>query len=171
VSLRQFVLDCLDAAVLAGASYADVRVVDTATQRLSVRTGRVDAIESGTSFGFGVRVVADGAWGFASSSEVTDAAAVRIAREAVAIARASAIAPGTPVDLAPVDAFESSWRGPYVTDPFQVGVEEKLSVLLAADEALRREPAVNVTQARMGFVKVTKTFGSTVGSYIEQHWI
>jgi predicted Zn-dependent protease len=72
--MRSFVAACLDAADAAGASYADVRVVDTRTQSLSVRTGRVEAVSSGASFGFGVRVIADGAWGFASSSIVDPAA-------------------------------------------------------------------------------------------------
>ena len=94
MSLRQFVLDCLDAAVMAGATYADVRVIETDEQEISVRTGRVDAIRSSQSYGFGVRVLAGGSWGFASSSEVTFDAAKRVANEAVVIAKASALAPG-----------------------------------------------------------------------------
>ncbi len=168
MSLRQFADACLDAATLAGASYADVRVVDTATQSLSVRTGRVEAIGSSTSFGFGVRVVAGGCWGFASSSEVTSDTAARIAREAVAIAKASGVSGGRPVELSAVEAFEGRWTGPYEIDPFAVSIEEKLAVLLAADEALRSQGAVKVTEASMGFLKVAKTFASSAGSYVEQ---
>jgi TldD protein len=171
VSVRRFVLDCLDAAVLAGASYADVRVVDTAEETISVRTGRVDAIGSSTSFGFGIRVIADGAWGFASSSQVTADAATRIAREAVAIAKASALAPGKPVELSRVDPAEGRWSGPCDVDPFGIGIDEKVGLLLAADEVLREQEAVKVTEAQMGFVKVTKTFASTIGSILEQHWV
>jgi TldD protein len=171
VSFRAFVDSCLDAATLAGATYADVRVVDTAEQTLSVRSGRVEGIESSDSFGFGVRAIADGCWGFASSSEVTLDAAERIAREAVAVARASALAPGEPVRLSPVEPFEGRWTGPCEIDPFAIPIDQKLALLLAADDLLRAEDAVKVTEASMGFLKVTKTFGSTEGSYIEQSHI
>lgn len=171
MSLRQFTDACLDAAALAGASYADVRVVERSDESLSVRTGRVEAIESSSSFGFGVRVIADGCWGFSSSSAVTFDAAERIGREAVAIAKASALAAGKPVELSPVRAFEARWDGPCEIDPFGVSVEDKLAVLLAADEAMRGQPDVKVTEASMESLKVTKTFASTDGSYIEQRWV
>jgi TldD protein len=166
--VEAFVAACLDAAVSAGASYADVRVVDTLSQRLSVRSGTVDGVEDSDSIGFGVRVIADGAWGFASSSELTAAEAATVATRAVAIARASAITPSAPVELSHVDAFRDTWVGPCVTDPFAVSLEDKLELLLAADAALREEDAVKVSGARLGFHRVHKHFGSTVGSYIEQ---
>jgi TldD protein len=171
VSLRSFVDACLGAAALAGASYTDVRVVDTATQSISVRTGRVEGIESSTAFGFGVRVIANGAWGFASSSEVTFDTAERIAREAVAIAKASALAPGAPVRLSDVGVYEDVWTGACGIDPFAVSIEDKLAILLAADEAMRRESAVKVAEASMSFLRITKTFGSSLGSYIEQSFV
>jgi TldD protein len=166
--MRSFVAACLDAADAAGASYADVRVVDTATQSLSVRTGRVEAVSSGTSFGFGVRVVADGAWGFASSSLVTEAEAHRIARQAVAIARASAIVAGPPIELAPVERQEGTWSGRFEVDPFRISTEAKLELLLAVDRALRTEQAVKVSHAHMDFLRVSKVFASTLGTYVEQ---
>jgi TldD protein len=166
--MRSFVAACLDAADAAGASYADVRVVDTRTQSLSVRTGRVEAVSSGASFGFGVRVIADGAWGFASSSIVDPAAAQRIARQAVAIARASALVAGPPVELAPLDRQRGIWSGPCEVDPFKVSTETKLEILLAADSALRAEKAVRVSHAHMDFLHVHKVFASTLGTYVEQ---
>jgi predicted Zn-dependent protease len=93
---------CLDAAALAGATYADVRITDTTTQGLTVRDGVVEGISSSDSIGFGIRVVADGAWGFASSFELTEGAARRVADQAVAIARASATVGGRPIVLADV---------------------------------------------------------------------
>lgn len=171
MSLRSFADTCLDAAALAGAAYADVRIVETSTQSLAVRTGRVEGIESSGSFGFGVRVIADGCWGFASSSEVTFDTAERIAREAVAIAKASRLAAGEPVRLSNVEAFEGRWNGPCGIDPFTVPIDEKLAVLLAADEALRSEDAVKVTEASMEFTKVAKTYASSAGSFIEQSYV
>lgn len=169
--MKSFVAACLDAAVASGATYADVRVTDTSTERLKVRNATVEAVESSSSFGFGVRVIADGAWGFASSSDVTGAKGAAVARQAVAVARASALVAGRPVALADVTAAEGSWRGPLVTDPFTVPLTEKLEHLLAAEAAMRGRPEVPLTEAEMGFFSCRKTFGSTEGSYLEQSWV
>src|SRR5215217_7732114 len=82
----------LDTAVQLGASYADVRVVRRLEESISIKTGRVEGVASGESEGFGVRVLVDGAWGFASSHVLTTAEADKVAGEAVRIARASATA-------------------------------------------------------------------------------
>jgi TldD protein len=166
--MRSIVSAALDAADAAGASYADVRLVDTLTQSLSMRTGRVDEVSSSASFGLGVRVLADGAWGFSSTSAVTETEAVRVARDAVAIARASASVIGTPVVLSDLAPCEGRWDGPCAQDPFEVPVERKLELLASADEALRSESAVKVSHAHLGFVKVNKVFASTIGTYVEQ---
>ncbi|MBE0475568.1 MAG: TldD/PmbA family protein [Coriobacteriia bacterium] len=166
--MRRFLTECLDAATAAGAAYADVRVVQTEQENVSVRSGRVDAIGSAASVGFGVRVIADGAWGFSSSAEMTEAEAVRVARAAVAIAKASAGVGGRRVALAPVEAYEDAWESACEVDPFAVSLEDKLAVLLAADEALRGQEAVKVSRAHMDFQRVHKHFASTLGSFIEQ---
>src|SRR5436190_18208358 len=82
----------LDTAVQLGASYADVRVVLRRDESIAVKTGRVEGVAAGESEGFGVRVLVDGGWGFASSSVLTPAEADRVAAEAVRIAKASATA-------------------------------------------------------------------------------
>lgn len=166
--MRSFLSDCLDAATSAGASYADVRVVEAEQESVSVRSGRVDAIASSATIGFGVRVIADGAWGFSSSFELNAEEAGRVARQSVAIAKASALAGGPPVRLASVDAHEGSWESACEVDPFSVSLEDKLELLLAADEALRTEEAVKVSRAHMDFHRERKHFASTLGSFIEQ---
>jgi TldD protein len=160
----------LNAALLAGASYADARVVDSSTEQLSVATGRVEAVERSDSFGIGVRVLRDGAWGFASTREVTPEAAAAAAQQAAAIARASARVIGQPVRLAPVPVQTGSWNGPSEIDPFQVPLEDKLALLLAADEAMRAVEGVTLTEVHCGAYRARKWFGSTEGSYLEQSW-
>ncbi len=169
--MRDVIEAALEAARLAGAHYADCRVVDSSREEISVSTGRVEAIERSDSFGLGVRVLADGAWGFASSREVTADEAVRVARQAAAIARASAMVAGEPVRLAPVEPAVGTWSGPVGIDPFSVPLEDKLAVLMAADEVLRAQPEVTVTQAHCGFYRERKWFGSTEGAFTEQDWI
>ena len=160
----------LDAAAAAGASYADARVVQTRRERFSVRTGRVDGIESGESLGVGIRVIADGAWGFAATADLTPDGIRAAAREAVALARAAATTAREPILLAPVGAYRDTWTGPCEIDPFSISTEDKLALLLAADEALRAESAVRISGASLDFLHVRKVFGSSEGSLIEQSY-
>ena len=90
--MRDLTDRALDTAAAQGAAYADVRVVRRLEESISIKTGRVEGVASGESEGFGVRVLVDGAWGFASSHVLTAAEADRVAAEAVRIARASATA-------------------------------------------------------------------------------
>jgi TldD protein len=161
---------CLDAAALAGATYADVRITDTTTQGLTVRDGVVEGISSSDSIGFGIRVVADGAWGFASSFELTEGAARRVADQAVAIARASATVGGRPIVLADVAPASGSWVGPCVIDPFKVGIEEKIGLLLAADASMRAVSGISLTRCHMWFLKCHKVFASSEGALLDQRW-
>src|SRR5260370_13162471 len=85
-----------------GASYVDVRVMERTTESIDVKNGRVEGISSGTSSGFNVRVIVDGAWGFASSANMDYAEAEQVARQAIQIARASALVAGEPVILWPL---------------------------------------------------------------------
>lgn len=158
----------LQAAVDAGASYADVRIVDTSREDIAVATGVVEGVERSDSLGLGVRAIAEGAWGFASSAAVTVESAARVAREAVAIARASALVAGEPLALAPVEAARGIWMSSYEIDPFKVSLEDKLALLSAADESLREQPNVKLTKAHLGFRRQHWWFGSTEGARTEQ---
>jgi TldD protein len=168
--VKKYCQECLDAALAAGASYADVRVTDTATQSLAVRNGVVEGVRSTASVGFGVRVIADGAWGFAASSDMTSDAAVRVAREAVAVARASARVSARAVELAAVESARATWSGACAIDPFSVSTDDKLALLLEADAAMRSVDGVSLTTGSMDFLKSRKTFASTEGAAIEQDW-
>lgn len=169
--MKEHIAAALDAATLAGATYADARVVETRHERLSVRTGHVEGIESGESLGIGIRTIADGAWGFAATSDLTPGGIVNTARQAVALARAAATTASTPVSLSPVGCFTDTWTGPCSIDPFAVSLDDKLALLLLTDDVLRVEEKVRVTSASMGFIAVRKVFGSTEGSLIEQSYV
>ncbi len=168
--MRETIEAALDAARIAGASYADARVVDSSHEEVQIATGRVEAVERSDSFGIGVRVLADGAWGFAASQTVTTDEAARVARQALAIARASALVRGEPVRLADIEPARGTWTAPCVVDPFSVPLEDKLALLTAADEALRAEPAVSLTKATCGSHRFRKWFGSSEGAFTEQVW-
>ncbi len=158
----------LDTAAHLGASYADVRVVHRRDESIAVKSGRVEGVASGESEGFGVRVLVDGAWGFASSSTLTAAEADRIARDAVRIAKASATALRDRVVLDDRPPAHGTYETPVQEDPFGVPLETKIGDLLAADEAARGVQGIAFTEARYDAQRETRTFGATDGSWTEQ---
>ena len=131
----------LETARSRGASYADVRIVRAQRESIQLKNGTVEALALGEEHGFGVRVIADGAWGFASSSILTADEVDRVAALAVQIARASARVARAPVNLGPPLREQGTYRTPYERDPFAVPLEEKLALLSAADAACAGCPA------------------------------
>src|SRR5512142_2421341 len=99
--MKDLTARALNQAQVRGASYADIRVVTRLTQRIAVKNGRVEALQQDETQGFGVRVVANGAWGFASSSRIDHREVDRIVAQAVQIAKASAITRSKEVQLGP----------------------------------------------------------------------
>ena len=97
--MRDLTARALDTASAQGAGYADIRVIRRLEESISIKSGRVEGVASGESEGFGVRVLVDGAWGFAASHVLTASEADRVAAEAVRIARASATALREPTQL------------------------------------------------------------------------
>ncbi len=158
----------LDTARARGATYADIRIVHRRTQNVAVRNGAVTGLAESETLGFGVRVIASGAWGFAASSRLTRQEVERVAAEAVEIARASSTVGKEPVDIGPPEVHVATYRTPFRMDPFAVPLETKLALLMAADEGMRRVKGVRVAQGSVVSWLERKTFASTEGSFIEQ---
>src|SRR5438046_2917297 len=133
----------LNIAALRGASYADTRIVDERSRTLATKNGKIGSASDAESQGIGIRVIADGAWGFASSDNLSREAVESTAAQAVAIAKASASVKQRDVQLAPEKPATAEWTSPYKTDPFTTSVELKL-----VDNARRvSEEAVALLQA------------------------
>ena len=159
----------LDAAKSAGASYADVRISRNRNQAISTRERRVQNLVDNETFGFGVRVLVDGAWGFAASRDLTRDEVARVARQAVAQARANRTTMVRPVTLAPVTPTpDGSWRSPARIDPFDVPVEEKAALLLAANAAALGVSGARFVNSQMFFLREEKTLATTDGTYVVQ---
>ncbi len=161
----------LNMAQTRGAWYADVRVVRRQYQNIIVKNGKVETLEQNESQGFGVRVIVDGAWGFASSSRMEWADADRVVNLAIAIARASALTRRRELRLGPPESHRDSFRSTYQFDPFMVSMSDKINLLLKADQEMRRmsKPGVNlITSGELAFVRENKTFASTEGAEIDQ---
>ncbi len=122
-------------------------------------------LQDGETFGFGVRVLAGGGWGFAASRDLNLHEVERVAREAVAQARANAAAMRrTPVELAPAEAYpDATWRSPIQTDPFEVPIEEKVALLLRGQRRGDEGAGARFATSSMFFLHEEKTFASTEG--------
>jgi TldD protein len=166
--MRNLTDRALDTASAKGATYADVRVVRRLEESITVKTGRVEGVASAESEGFGVRVLVDGAWGFAASHILTAAEADRVADEAVRIARASATALRDRTRLDDRPPAHGSFETPVEEDPFTVPLESKIADLLAADRAASRVKGIAFTESMYAAQREWKTFAATDGSLTEQ---
>jgi TldD protein len=169
--LKTIIDRALNLAQVQGATYADMRVVHRRTQDITVKNGVVEALAANESQGFGVRVVADGGWGFASSALLTPAEVDRVTALAVQIARASALFKIHDVKLGPPVNHVGTYRTPVEIDPWEVSFEQKLDLLLKANEGLRTTPGVSVATSSLVFWRENKTFANTEGAFLEQEII
>ena len=166
--MRDLTERALDTATSLGARYADVRVVRRHEQSIAIKTGRVEGVASNETEGFGIRVLVDGAWGFASSHVLTGTEADRVAGEAVRIARASATALREPALLDDRPPAYGRYETPVDEDPFDVPLETKIADLLAADQAAVRVKGIAFTESMYAAQREWKTFAATDGSFTEQ---
>ncbi|MBI1740413.1 MAG: TldD/PmbA family protein, partial [Candidatus Koribacter versatilis] len=158
----------LDTAKTRGATYADLRVMDIRQRELSTKNGQVGACGESESFGMGIRVIAGGSWGFASTDRLTKEGVQACAAQAVAIAKASALAKTHPVQLVPEDAYVDAWQNPYIKDPFRIPMERQLALLQAADDEMRKVKGITLTETGMVFRRIEQLFASSAGSRIHQ---
>jgi TldD protein len=166
--LDELATRALDTARTKGASYADIRLLETETQSVVVKNGIVEAISTSASQGFGVRVIVDGAWGFASSARLDREQVDEVTALAVDIARSSALVKGEAIDLGAPEANVGTYHTPVEVDPFRVPLEQKIDLLLQCDKAMRRARGVAVAEGNMLFLRSNQAFASTEGSLIEQ---
>ena len=169
VAFKKKIADAaLEAATRAGASYCDVRIGRYLNQFINTRDLNVENITNTESSGVGVRVLANGAYGFASTNELSPDAVAAVARQAVAIAKANARLQEKPVQLAPVKGVgEVAWATPMTRDWRTVPIRHKTELLLAANRA-GMEGGASFMTSTMFQVNQQKYFASTDGSYIDQ---
>ena len=158
----------MNAATKAGASYCDVRIGRYLNQFITTRDLNVENIVNTESSGVGVRVLANGAYGFVSTNVMTPDSVAEAARQAVAIAKANARLQAEPVRLAPVKGVgEVAWATPFKKDWRTVPIKEKAEMLIAANKA-GMDAGASFMQSTLFQVNQQKYFASTDGSYIDQ---
>ncbi|MEM2676847.1 MAG: TldD/PmbA family protein [Candidatus Bathyarchaeia archaeon] len=159
----------LEEAVKKGATYADIRISEILNENLTAKNGEPETISFSQMKGFGVRVIVDGAWGFAGSVDITRDEIKRCVDLAAKIAKASAMLKKREVVLAKEKAYREKYATSFKKDPFKVSLEEKLKVLVEASRFLKRfSPLVNVSYAHYRGYRENKLFMNSEGAEIHQ---
>jgi TldD protein len=164
------VLDAaLSTAKAGGASWADVRIHRRREENVSVRDDHGEGAADSERYGVGVRVLKDGAWGFAATSRVDAGEVKRAALSAVAIATANASLRSKPIELAPEPAHVDVWQTPMQKDPFKIPIADKLELLLEVSNTLRRsQKATAFSEASLSTRLEWKLYANTDGALVEQ---
>jgi len=158
----------LNAAKAKGASYADARIGRYLNQFITAQEKRISNVVNTESYGIGIRVIANGTWGFAATSDMSIDSIARTAEKAVMVAQANSKFQTDPVQLAPVKGVgEVSWKTPIVKNALEVPIKEKVDMLLEVNNAAMTNGANYITSVFF-IVNEQKYFASTDGSYIDQ---
>jgi TldD protein len=161
----------VEAALAAGASYADARVIHGRAQSLHAQNGNIESIDDGEKIGLGVRALVGSSWGFASTAELTTKAAGRAGAESAATAKASALVPGPPLELADVPVARDTWQTAVQIDPFALALSTKADLLTSITKTMSEVEGVAVATAKLQFWATTKWFVSSQGHRIHQHLV
>src|SRR2546427_260047 len=154
-----------------GASYADIRINRYRHESIFAREQLVQNVSRTQSFGFGVRVLLNGAWGFAASHRVTPDSVRRVTAQAVEIARANAVYQRRPIQLVPAAKVVASRKSAFNKDPFEVPLESKVEFLLKLNQAAMRPKGASYVTSALSFHNEQKYYASTDGSRSEQYLI
>jgi len=163
--MRDLCEDAVDAAIGAGATYADARAVARRFQTVATKNGRVENVSDIESEGVGVRVLVGGAWGFACDRRLSAEGARNAALRAAAFARAAGGRDAKA--LAPLAASSGTYRTTVEKDPFAVPLSDKIALCLRAEEGMKHA-AVKVTQVSLRALHEQRLLATSDGALVEQ---
>lgn len=153
----------------AGAAYSDARVVITRTETINVRNQNLDQLDRSETIGVGVRALIGSSWGFAATPDLTSESIRATGERAAAIARASAVVPGVPIEFADVPVAQDFWETPYEEDPFAVSTSEKVDMLVNVTRTMQDVDGIAIATGTLTFYDTNKWFVSSQGHRIHQH--
>ncbi len=158
----------VEAALAAGARYADARVMYRRSESMDARNGEIEDVSQGEDAGVGVRALVGSSWGFFALPDLTAAAARRAGETAAAIAAASAQVPGPAVDLVTSTPVTASWSSACEVDPLAVALSDKGDLLVSVTAAMRAAGA-DQAEGSYNIWDTRKWFVSSEGHRIDQH--
>ncbi|UJG44175.1 MAG: TldD/PmbA family protein [Candidatus Heimdallarchaeum endolithica] len=150
-------------------NFAEVRIFGYDSEVIALRNSEIDQIGRAYNTGYGVRVIKNGAWGFASSADISKETIDEVVNNAIKEAEATSKVIKRPVELSEEPIIKDHYKTPFKIDPFEVDFEEKLEILKKADEIIAEKgDVIKVRQTNMSFYKVYLNYGNTDGTRIEQ---
>ncbi len=165
---KEFVELALNTAKIKGASYVDVRLIRKQEEYITIKNGRIQALKRDEDSGIGIRVITNGAWGFAATAKLTKADVSKTATLAVKVAKASSTLKAKDVALEPREKIVGTYRTKILKDPFQISLDKKIELLMGVDKIMRKVKGVAIAETDLSFNKKFQIFASSDGSYIEQ---
>jgi len=167
--VKVLLLEALNAAKIAGASWADARIQRQRRQNIGTREQQVTNVADTDTIGCGVRVIVDGTWGFSATRSLTKEGVARAAHRAVSLAKANRVARERIVKLAPTEVHpNATWKSSYTIDPWSVPVEEKVALLFAANAEAMKVKNIRFVTSNLSFVKEERSYANSEGSMISQ---
>ena len=165
--MEDLAVAAVEAALAAGATYADARAMITRSESMSARNGVLESLDRTARSGVGVRALIGSSWGFFSLPDLSPAAARRAGTYAAEVARASSLVAGPPIRLAPQPAVVARWQNEVREDPWAVSLAEKGDLLEGVTRVMR-DSGADVAEASSRIWETHKVFASSEGSRIEQ---
>jgi TldD protein len=168
-AVKELLLEAINAAKLAGASYADARISRFQQNFVFTREKQIQNVVDTETFGCGVRTLVDGTWGFSATQKMTKQGVAEAARQAVAIAKANRVARDQAVTLVPTESHpNATWRSQFEIDPWTVSVEEKADLLLKSNAEAMKAKNVQFVFSALFFVRDERNYANSDGSVINQ---
>jgi len=167
--LFEYATAAVESALAAGASYADARVVSSKTEAIEVLNQQLQSVDRGETIGVGVRALIGSSWGFYATPELSDSAARDAGARAAAVAKASALVSGPPLDLADIPVNEAFWETPHTEHWADVSLSEKVDMLVDITGTMQGVAGIALARANLGFFDTLKWFVSSQGHKIHQH--
>ncbi|MFX0094078.1 MAG: TldD/PmbA family protein [Candidatus Hodarchaeota archaeon] len=166
---QAFLEKCLAETEQFKVSFADTRIFSDLNENITMRNGQIETARIRSEEGFNVRVILNGAWGYACSSKVEDSEIPKVVKKAIEIAKASAQKLRKPVVLTEEPIVKGTYETPYQIDPFDVDFEEKIEILKKADSILRNgQDQIKVNKGILAANRFTMAFANSEGSRVNQ---
>lgn len=165
---KELVELALNTAKLKGASYVDVRLIRKQSENITIKNGRVEALTRDDDSGIGIRVICNGSWGFSATAKLTKNDIINTAALAVRVAKASSTLKAKDVVLDAKQKVIGNYKTKVKKDPFNIPLDEKIGLLMKADEIMRKVKGVALAESELTFNKKFQIFAASDDSYIEQ---
>jgi TldD protein len=161
----------VQAAMDAGATYADGRAVIDRVEDIEVHNQRLRGLTEQEKVGVGVRALIGSSWGFAATGDLSDASLRACGARAASVAKASAIVAGAPLEFPDIAVTDASWETPHTENPLDVSTSDKVDMLIDVTATMQAVKGVDVAYGMVSGWDSKKWFVSSTGSTIHQHLV